>query len=67
MTTPATSGSTTLRNLSVGVLLLEALNAARKGSWTVAAALLGAAALGYRYTGLGIVVELAIRLYQFLR
>jgi hypothetical protein len=48
-------------------MLLEALNAARKGSWKVAAALLGAAALGYRFTGLGLVVELAIRLYQFLQ
>jgi hypothetical protein len=47
-------------------MLLEALNAARKGSWKVAAAFLGAAALGYRYTGLGLAVELAIRVYRFL-
>ena len=67
MSTQTPLRSNTLRNLSVGVMLLEALNAARKGSWKVAAALLGAAALGYRFTGLGLVVELAIRLYQFLQ
>ncbi|WP_255150544.1 hypothetical protein [Halorarius halobius] len=56
-----------LRGLSVGTMLLEALNAARKGSWKVAAALLGAAALAYHHSGLGLVVELAIRLFQYLR
>jgi hypothetical protein len=67
VTTANLSGTDALRGLSVGTMLLEALNAARKGSWKVAAALLGAAALGYKYSGLGLLVELAIRVYQFFR
>lgn len=48
-------------------MLAEAANAARKGSWWVAAGLLGAAGLAYKYSGLAVAVELAIRLYQHLR
>ena len=48
-------------------MLAEAGIALYRGNKTVAALLLGAAVLAYRFTVIGVVAELAIRIYQFTR
>ena len=55
------------RNLSAVSMLVEAGLALARGKRTIAALLLGAAALAYRFSAVGFLAEVLIRLYQWRR
>lgn len=55
------------RTTSSIAMLAESALALYRGNRKIAALLLGAAVLSYRFTVVGIVAELAIRVYQFTR
>ena len=55
------------RQLSAVSMLVEAGLALARGKRRLAAMLLGAAALAYRFSALGFLVEGSIRLYQWQR
>lgn len=55
------------RNASAITMLVEAGMALRRGKKRLAVLFLGAAALAYRWSGVGILLELLIRGYQWLR
>jgi hypothetical protein len=52
------------KRLSVLTMLVEAGIALLRGNKKVAALLVGAAAIAYRWSGVGFAVEILIRLYQ---
>jgi hypothetical protein len=60
-------GSKRSGRISALTTLVEAALALYRGETRIAALLLGAAALAYRWSAVGIVAELLIKLYQYLR
>lgn len=60
-------GSKSVRNLSTVSMVIEAGLALARGKRKIAALLLGAAALASRWSAVGFLAEIAIRVYQWRR
>lgn len=60
-------GSKSVRRLGVVSTLVDAAMALSRGEKRIAAAFLGAAALAYRWSALGFLVQILVRVYRRYR